>query len=86
MSDNLTAVIIVLVCVLGPIWLTMHYGAKRRATQQLAAGDQAVLERAMQTAQTLESRVLALERILDVETPDWRRQYGETEERYGKVG
>ena len=72
MSDNVTGVLIVLICVLGPIWLTMHYRYKTRAEGRLSAADASTLDQALRTAQRLEQRVVALERILDAEAPAWR--------------
>jgi len=84
MSDNLTAVLIVLFAVLGPIWVTFHYVNKGRAGRNLNAADAALLDQMTATAQRLEQRVATLERILDTETPAWRGNFeGGT---YGQVG
>jgi phage shock protein B len=75
MDDNLTAVLIVLISVLGPIWIVFHYRAKGQKAGMLSASDAAVVENLNQTAARLEQRVAALERILDVEVPAWRGSY-----------
>jgi phage shock protein B len=75
MDDNLTAVLIVLISVLGPIWIVFHYRAKGQKAGMLSASDAAVVETLNQTAARLEQRVAALERILDVEVPAWRGSY-----------
>jgi phage shock protein B len=75
MDDNLTAVLIVLISVLGPIWIVFHYRAKDKKGLQLSAGEAAVVDQLGQTAQRLEQRVVALERILDAEVPAWRGTY-----------
>ncbi len=72
MSDNLTAVLIVAMCVMGPIWLTMRYRMKARTGAGLNAADSARLEQALAMAQKMEQRVVTLERILDAEAPSWR--------------
>jgi phage shock protein B len=75
MDDNLTAVLIVLISVLGPIWIVFHYRAKGQKAGMLSASDAAVVENLNQTAARLEQRVAALERILDAEVPAWRGSY-----------
>jgi phage shock protein B len=72
MDDNLTAVLICLGSVLGPIWLVMHYKYKFRAGDRLNSADAALLEQISATAQRMEQRVATLERILDAEIPSWR--------------
>lgn len=73
MSDNLTAVIIVMVVILGPVWITFHYGTKRKAVQQMNAQDAAAFAQLTQTASRMEQRIATLERILDTEAPNWRQ-------------
>jgi len=75
MDDNLTAILIVMIAVLGPIWIVFHYRAKGLKAGMLSASDAAVVENLNQTAMRLEQRVAALERILDVEVPAWRGNY-----------
>lgn len=72
LGDNLTAVLIVIACVIGPIWVIKHYKAKTEAAGRLSAEDAQALAQMAQTAQALENRVAALERILDAEVPAWR--------------
>jgi phage shock protein B len=87
MDDNLTAVLIVLISVLGPIWIVFHYRAKGQKAGMLSASDAAVVDGLNQTAVRLEQRVAALERILDVEVPAWRAGFEEIGERNDrKVG
>jgi phage shock protein B len=73
MSDNLTAVIICVVCTLGPVWITFNYLARSRAARTLNEADATALERMQQAMQMVEQRIAVLERILDTEVPDWRR-------------
>ncbi len=86
MSDNLTAVIIVAIVILGPVWLTFQFVGKGRAARQLNAQDAAAFEQLSQTAARMEQRIATLERILDAEVPAWRsnpanfyRQAGQTQ-------
>jgi phage shock protein B len=85
MSDNLCAVLIVAISVLGPIWLTFQFVSRGRANRQLNANDTALLNQMAGTAQRLEQRVATLERILDSEVPAWRNNF-EAGGQYGKVG
>jgi phage shock protein B len=86
MSDNLTAIIIVFMCVLGPVWITFHYVGKGRTARQLNAQDAAAFEQLAQTAARMESRMATLERILDSEVPGWRNNAAAQGEYYGKMG
>ncbi len=72
MDDNLTAVLIVVPAILGVIYLR-YLKFKVRSGDRLNAQDNASLEHMTQVAQRLEQRVATLERILDAETPGWRR-------------
>jgi len=75
MDDNLTAILIVMIAVLGPIWIVFHYRAKGLKAGMLSASEAAVVEGLNQTAARLEQRVAALEGILDAEVPAWRGRY-----------
>jgi len=68
----LTAVIIVFMVVVLPIWLLLHYLAKMKKMQGLSKKDEATLSDLWQTGSQLQQRIAALETILDEEIPDWR--------------
>jgi phage shock protein B len=72
MSDNLTALLIVICCVLGPVWIFFNYLARSRAARALNGADAAALEGMLGNMQRLEQRVQVMEQILDAEVPDWR--------------
>lgn len=72
LGDNFTGVLIVMMCVLGPIWLSKHYKSKAMNAGRLSSEEVRALERMTQTAQLLEQRVVALEHILDAQVPAWR--------------
>ncbi|MBJ7536063.1 envelope stress response membrane protein PspB [Marinomonas transparens] len=63
---------IIFMSVVAPIWLLLHYRSKNRAVKGLDEGDKHELESLLMQADKLTDRVQALERILDVESPDWR--------------
>lgn len=72
MSDNLTAVLIVAIAVLGPCWLTFRFLARGRDTARLNAVDQAAYAQMSESLARMEARMAVLERILDAEAPAWR--------------
>lgn len=63
----------ILGCILGPMWLSMHYAAKKRTAAGLAAEEKAELERLVESEAAMRERIRTLESILDAETPNWRR-------------
>ena len=65
--------IVFTVCVL-PLAIIMHYVTKWKATKGLSAEEERMLEELWMDSQKMESRLNALETILDGEVPDWRRR------------
>ena len=65
--------ILFLVIVL-PLIIIGHYMTRWRSTKSLTNADERMLEEVWESAQKMESRVNALETILDDEIPDWRRK------------
>jgi phage shock protein B len=57
-----------------PIFMIMHYTTKWKAAKGLSDEEQTTLEELWQTSQRMDSRLNALETILDSEVPDWRRK------------
>jgi phage shock protein B len=68
----LTAVIIVFMVVVLPIWLLLHYLAKMKKMQGLSKKDEATLSELWQNGSQLKQRIATLETILDEKIPDWR--------------
>lgn len=68
-----TIVILVVVIVL-PVWLIMHYVTRWKQTRSLSREDERMLEDLWESAQRMESRVNTLETILDDQLPDWRKR------------
>jgi phage shock protein B len=66
-------VILFTVCVL-PLAIVMHYITKWKATKGLTASEERMLEDLWRDGQALESRLNALETILDAEVPGWRKR------------
>lgn len=68
----LTAVIIVFMVVVLPIWLLLHYLAKMKKMQGLSKKDAETLAQLWQSGSQLKKRIATLETILDEKDPDWR--------------
>jgi phage shock protein B len=64
---------IVFMVVVAPIWLILHYWTQSRMNRGLSSEERTEMENALALAQKLEQRITALETILDVQQPDWRR-------------
>jgi phage shock protein B len=74
MSDGFVAITIVFMTVVMPIVIIMHYVTKWKATKGLSNDEQRLLEDLWKDSQSMQSRVNALETILDDEVPDWRKK------------
>jgi phage shock protein B len=58
-----------------PLWLVLHYRSKKRAAGGLSEEDFQRLQSLSERAEQMQKRVNTLERILDSESPEWRRRY-----------
>jgi len=86
MVDDGTAIIIVIVGVLGPVWLIGQI-IKSKAGRNLNAADLALVEKITGIADRMETRMTTLERILDADSPTWRQTTPESGGKYErKVG
>jgi phage shock protein B len=65
---------VILLTVVVPFIVIMHYMTKWKATKGLSEDEQRMLEDLWKEGQAMQSRVNALETILDSESPDWRRK------------
>ncbi len=65
---------VVFICVLLPLIIVLHYVTKWKGTKSLSNEDERMLEDLWESAQRMESRINALETILDDVKPDWRRR------------
>jgi phage shock protein B len=64
----------VFMTVVMPIVIVMHYVTKWKATKGLSNDEERMLEDLWKDSQAMQSRVNALETILDDEVPDWRKK------------
>ena len=65
---------IVFMTVVVPCIVIMHYTTKWKATKGLSDDEHKMLEDLWKESQAMQSRVNALETILDSEAPDWRKK------------
>ncbi len=66
---------IIFMSVVAPLWLILHYRSRSRAGKALDVTEKQELEELLAQADKLADRVDALERILDAENPNWRRDH-----------
>ncbi len=67
-------VVVLLVCVVLPLVIVLHYVTKWKDAKGLTREDEKMLEEIWASAQKMESRINALETILDDQAPDWRKR------------
>ncbi len=67
--------VIVFLIFVAPLWLFLHYRSKRKTDSALSSQDLERLQVLSEKAEAMQSRVDTLERILDAESPIWRRKY-----------
>jgi phage shock protein B len=67
---------ILFLIVVAPVWIVFHYVTQWRSTRRLSGEDERTLGELWQSAQRMEGRIAALERVLDAEAPGWRTRNG----------
>lgn len=65
--------LILFLVIVAPIWLILHYATRNSANKRLTTKDEDLLEDLHQSARRMEDRIQTLERILDADTPEWRK-------------
>ena len=58
--------------VVAPLWLIFYYVNKWKTQRQVGRLDEKTLNEMYGIAHRLETRIAALEKLLDVEAPGWR--------------
>lgn len=76
MSPTLTIFILaaIFMTIVVPVVVIMHYTTKWKAIKGLSDDEHRMLEDLWKESQGMQSRVNALETILDSEVPDWRHR------------
>jgi phage shock protein B len=72
MSEVGIVVMVLILVVVAPLWIVLHYVTRWRTSRTLSAEDERMLGELWENAERMEGRIHALERILDVEAPGWR--------------
>ncbi|MDH3789347.1 MAG: envelope stress response membrane protein PspB [Xanthomonadales bacterium] len=70
--SELIPILILTVCL--PLWIIFHYITKMKTSKGLSPEDEKMLSEVWDSANKMEERINTLERILDIEAPDWRRR------------
>lgn len=65
---------VVFVSVVLPLVIVLHYVTKWKEAKGLTKEDEKMLEEIWASAKKMESRINALETILDDQAPDWRKR------------
>jgi phage shock protein B len=63
---------ILLVTICFPLWIIFHYITKWKTSKGLTTEDEKMLKEIWDSSNRMEDRIKTLERILDVEAPNWR--------------
>lgn len=67
---------VIFLTIVAPIWIVAHYLARWRRSRRLTAGDEKTLGELHAMAKAMETRIAALERVLDADAPGWRGRSG----------
>ena len=65
---------ILLLTVVVPIWITLHYRSLNNSSRALRDEDREALEEMLETVDRMTVRIVNLEAILDADRPNWRNQ------------
>lgn len=63
---------ILLLTVCFPLWIVFHYITKMKTSKGLTKEDEKMLSEIWESTNRMEERIKTLERILDIEAPEWR--------------
>ena len=74
MMEFLHVPLVIFLVIVAPVWIISHYVTRWRTAKTLSAEDEKMLAELWEVAPKLESRINTLERILDADVPDWRKQ------------
>ena len=63
---------ILLITICFPLWIVFHYVTKMKTSKGLSVEDEKMLSEVWESTNRMEQRIKTLERILDIEAPNWR--------------
>jgi phage shock protein B len=69
---DIIPILLLTVCL--PLWIIFHYITKWKTSKGLSTEDEKMLSEIWESANRMEERIDTLERILDIDSPDWRRR------------
>lgn len=73
MSEFGFVLLIIFLVIVAPIWIIAHYATKNSRAKRFTGEQEEMLNEIWESAQRMEDRIETLERILDDDTPGWRR-------------
>lgn len=73
-GSTMETIAILFMVVVAPIWMFLHYTTKWKSTKTISNEDENILGDLWESAERIESRLNNIERILDVESPEWRNK------------
>lgn len=65
---------ILFMVIVAPLWIFLHYSTRWKSTKTISGEDESMLGELWESAERIEDRLNNIERILDVESPDWRKK------------
>jgi phage shock protein B len=73
MEDVLVPIIVIPTIFIGLPWLILHYLTKWKSAGSLTREDENLMDELYDTARKLDDRLNSIERIMDADTPNWRK-------------
>ncbi|MGB0894864.1 MAG: envelope stress response membrane protein PspB [Parashewanella sp.] len=73
-SDIIIAPIIIFMMIVAPLWLVLHYRSKKQVSQGFSDDEYKLLNELIERGDKMASRIETLEKLLDSESPDWRKK------------
>ena len=70
--SEIVPVLFITVCL--PLWIIFHYVTKWKMSKGLSPEDEKMLSEVWESTNRMEERITTLERILDIEAPNWRKR------------
>ncbi len=75
MSSVATLAVVLTLTIVVPLALILHFVTKWKQSREISGDDEELLEELYAQSQRMEERLATLEKILDVELPEWRNRY-----------
>jgi phage shock protein B len=73
MEDVLVPIIVVGMLFIGLPWVILHYVTQWKSAGTLTREDENLMDELYDTARKLDDRLNSIERIMDADTPNWRK-------------